>query len=80
MVWFEGVSIASSAARYLYKDRQGSVIASADSGGDVQATYAYDAYGNPNSWGGSRFRYTGQIASTLPLLSAMAITEPWRSL
>ena len=59
LVWFEyGV-----ATRWLYADHQGSIIAQADntSTGNV-AAYTYGPYGEPNSWAGSRFRYTGQIA------------------
>lgn len=62
-VWFEGSTLSISTARYLVVDRQGSVIGYSDSTGKVPtgATYVYDAYGAPASWGGSRFRYTGQI-------------------
>jgi RHS repeat-associated protein len=64
LVWFEGAGISATYARYLLADRQGSVIGYSDSTGTVSssaAVYAYDAYGLPASWGGSRFRYTGQI-------------------
>ncbi len=47
--------------RYLYKDRQGSIIGTAGTSG-VMTPYTYGPYGEPASWAGSRFRYTGQIA------------------
>lgn len=61
IVWFEGSGV--STARYLATDRQGSVIAYSDTSGNVTSSqvYAYGPYGEPNSWGGSRFAYTGQI-------------------
>jgi RHS repeat-associated protein len=45
--------------RYLIADHQGSVIAE---NGSTTTRYAYGPYGEPNTWSGSRFRYTGQIA------------------
>ena len=54
--------MASSGVRYLYKDRLGSVTAWANGAGAVQATFAYGPYGEPKSWGGTRFGYTGQVA------------------
>lgn len=64
LVWFEGATIAAANARYLVTDRQGTVVGYTDNTGTVSspsALYAYDAYGQPASWGGSRFRFTGQI-------------------
>ncbi len=66
LIWYEGSTIASSSARWLHADNQGSIIATTYDGGTALA-YAYSAYGEPdqtNQWNGSRFRYTGQI--TLP--------------
>ncbi len=60
--WIEGASVTASAVRSLIKDRQGSVIGWSDTTGALQATYTYGPNGEPNSWSGSRFRYTGQIA------------------
>jgi RHS repeat-associated protein len=64
LVWYEGATMPTASVRYLVTDRQGTVIGYSDSTGTVSspgAIYAYDAYGAPVSWGGSRFRYTGQI-------------------
>ena len=47
--------------RYLHTDRLGSVVATTNSGGAVTA-YTYGPYGEPQTWAGSRFRYTGQMA------------------
>ena len=47
--------------RYLHADRLGSVVATTNSAGAVTA-YAYGPYGEPQTWAGSRFRYTGQLA------------------
>ena len=49
----------TSDRRYLITDNQGSIIA--EDGASV-VRYSYGPYGEPNSWTGSRFRYTGQIA------------------
>lgn len=57
LVWYEGSGVGNR--RYLIADHQGSVIAENGSG---TTRYAYGPYGEPNSWAGSRFRYTGQIA------------------
>ncbi len=62
MVWIEGATMAASGVRYLYKDRLGSITSWTNSAGVVQATFAYGPYGEPKTWGGSRFGYTGQVA------------------
>ena len=61
VVWFEGSAVGTANASYLIADRQGSIVATANTVGAVTANLTYDAYGVPNAWGGSRFRYTGQI-------------------
>jgi hypothetical protein len=60
-VWLEGSDWSSP--HYLHKDAQGSVVAYSDGAGSVTSSqvYSYGAYGEPQAWGGSRFRYTGQI-------------------
>lgn len=58
LVWVEGRGTAQS-YRWFHKDRLGSVIGV--SAGSM-TPYAYGPYGEPQSWAGSRFRYTGQIA------------------
>jgi RHS repeat-associated protein len=60
LVWYEGDALTDR--RWLYTDHQGSVIGSSDSFG-VGTVYAYGPYGEPayDNWGGSRFRYTGQM-------------------
>jgi len=57
-VWYEGPGV--SAPRYLYPDRQGSIIAVADSGGNALAINSYDEYGVPAATNAGRFQYTGQ--------------------
>jgi RHS repeat-associated protein len=57
LVWYEGTGTTDR--RHLIADNQGSVIA--ESGAGV-TRYSYGPYGEPNTWAGSRFRYTGQIA------------------
>jgi RHS repeat-associated protein len=54
--------MAASGVRYLYKDRLGSITSWTNAAGVVQATFAYGPYGEPKTWGGSRFGYTGQVA------------------
>ena len=59
LLWLEGASYNDP--RWLYADRQGSIIGTAGTSG-VMTPYTYGPYGEPQSWAGSRFRYTGQIA------------------
>ncbi|MBI1291991.1 hypothetical protein GC173_12235 [bacterium] len=59
IVWYEGAGLTDR--RWLIADHQGSVIAHTDAAG-ATTRYAYGPYGEPASWAGSRFRYTGQIA------------------
>ena len=61
VIWFEGSALTTANAAYLIADRQGSIVATANTAGAVTANLTYDAYGVPNAWGGSRFRYTSQI-------------------
>jgi hypothetical protein len=56
LVWYEGAG--ASDRRYLIADRPGSVIAE---NGASTTRYACGPYGEPDTWTGSRFRYTGQI-------------------
>lgn len=58
VVWYPGPTTA--VRNWLHTDNQGSVIAYSNTTGTV-TTYQYGAYGEPNAWSGSRFRYTGQI-------------------
>ncbi|KSB91794.1 hypothetical protein AS593_07160 [Caulobacter vibrioides] len=60
IIWWEGAGLSDP--RTLHTDRLGSVIASAV--GATTRVYTYGPYGEPgDNWGGgSRFRYTGQIA------------------
>ena len=66
VIWYEGTTMTASNANYLIADRQGSVVATANTSGALAVNYTYDAYGAPNAWGsiGStpRFRYTGQAS------------------
>lgn len=65
LVWYMGSGTTDR--RFLHHDRQGSVIAWSDGSGATNASqiYSYGPWGEPgDNWatGGSRFRYTGQIA------------------
>lgn len=69
LVWYEGAGTASR--RWLQLDNQGSVMAYSDATGASGATYGYGPFGEPdatNGWGGSRYRYTGQIMLQIPQL------------
>ncbi len=46
---------------FFIADQQGSIVATASQYAAPTATYTYGPYGEPNSWTGARFRYTGQI-------------------
>jgi RHS repeat-associated protein len=59
VLWWEGAGTGDP--RTLHADRQGSIIASV-TGAGVASLYRYGPYGEPGSWGGSRFAYTGQMA------------------
>ncbi|MEI9903501.1 MAG: hypothetical protein WDN06_05605 [Asticcacaulis sp.] len=68
VVWFEGSGF--TAKHFLAPNYQSSLIATADAGGNLETTYEYGPYGEPeidranpattNPWTGPRFRYTGQ--------------------
>jgi RHS repeat-associated protein len=68
LVWVEAAgTTAMPAGRYwMHQDRQGSVVAVSNSGGNVTEINTYGPWGEPGDvWaGGARFAYTGQI--TLP--------------
>jgi RHS repeat-associated protein len=59
VIWYEGSGTTDR--RWLHADSQGSIIAYTDGTGTAQAIYGYGAYGEPNAWAGSRYRFTGQI-------------------
>ena len=58
-VWYEGSALTNR--NWLETDERGTVIATSDSTG-AATVYTYGPYGEPTTWTGSRFRYTGQIA------------------
>lgn len=60
LVWYDGAALTEP--RWLHTDHQGSVVATSDGSG-IGTVYAYGPYGEPayDNWGGSRFRYTGQM-------------------
>jgi RHS repeat-associated protein len=62
LVWYEGSATNDTTRRWLHADHQGSIIGWSNSSGLMGETYTYGPYGEPQSWSGSRFRYTGQIA------------------
>lgn len=59
LVWYE--ETGGSQRIWLHADRQGSIIGASDGAG-ASTAYAYSAWGEPSTWSGPRFRYTGQIA------------------
>jgi len=59
IVWYEGATMTSR--NWLHADERGSIIATTDGSGNA-TIYTYGAYGEPTSWTGPRFRYTGQAA------------------
>jgi RHS repeat-associated protein len=59
LVWYVGSGTTSR--QWTLADTQGSIISWANSSGASGATYAYDPFGEPSSWTGSRYRYTGQL-------------------
>lgn len=60
LVWYEGSG--TSDRRWLVADERGSIVATTNSSGTATAVYAYDEGGQPNSWSGPRFGFTGQLA------------------
>ncbi len=58
IVWYTGSGTSSRA--WLLQDERGSVLAGADSSGNVSWTNSYDEYGQPGSSNTGRFQYTGQ--------------------
>jgi hypothetical protein len=58
VIWYEGSTFTDR--RWLHADNHGSIIAYSTDGGSAPTLYGYDAYGVPNAWAGSRYRYTGQ--------------------
>jgi RHS repeat-associated protein len=47
--------------QWLHADQQNSTIAWSNGSGAAIGTQAYDPYGQPQAWSGSRFAYTGQL-------------------
>ncbi|MBX3485906.1 RHS repeat-associated core domain-containing protein [Phenylobacterium sp.] len=60
-LWLEGSGAGVGQPRWFQQDRLGSVTGVSDAGGNV-TPMTYGPYGEPQSWAGSRFRYTGQMA------------------
>ncbi len=65
VLWRQGAGTSTRSWRTA--DNQGSIIGYADQSGNSGATYTYGPYGEPitssgaSAWGGSRYRFTGQI-------------------
>lgn len=60
LIWYEGPFFGTAAARYLYTDHQGSVVAISGSSGANLAVNTYDEFGIPGAGNQGRFQYTGQ--------------------
>jgi RHS repeat-associated protein len=58
VVWYEGSGLTTR--NWIHADERGSVIATTDGTG-LATVYTYGPYGEPPSWSGSRFAYTGQV-------------------
>jgi RHS repeat-associated protein len=58
LVWYEGSDFTQP--RYLHTNHQGSVVALASAGGQLQTINSYDEYGIPKLGNVGRFQYTGQ--------------------
>ena len=59
VVWYQGSGFSTPA--WMHTDEQGTVIATSNSSGTA-TMYKYSPSGEPTSWNGPRFRYTGQSA------------------
>ena len=59
VLWYQGSDL--SQRRWLHADNQGTIVGWTDSGGKV-TPIAFGPYGEPQTWGGLRYAYTGQIA------------------
>lgn len=62
LVWIEEQG-GTPQRRWLHHDRQGSVVAWSNAAGEIEngGLYSYGPWGEPSTWTGGRFRYTGQI-------------------
>jgi RHS repeat-associated protein len=60
ITWYEGASLTAD-RRTLHADERGSILATSNASG-VATPYTYGPYGEPATWSGPRFRYTGQAA------------------
>jgi RHS repeat-associated protein len=58
LFWYEGAGLTDR--RSLHADHQGSIIATANTGGTLRQINAYDEYGIPAPTNTGRFQYTGQ--------------------
>jgi len=58
-LWYSGAGVATP--RWLHADAQGSTIAWSNSAGASLGTLAYDSFGQPSTWSGPRYAYTGQL-------------------
>jgi len=61
LIWYEGGGVSATNRRQLAADRQGSIVAVANSAGTSIAVNAYDEYGVPQATNLGRFQYTGQM-------------------
>ncbi|WP_081489631.1 RHS repeat domain-containing protein [Cellvibrio sp. BR] len=59
-VWFQGSSVTASTRKYLRTNHQGSIVAIADSAGNMLHLPRYDNWGKPQGTHPLRFGYTGQ--------------------
>jgi RHS repeat-associated protein len=61
LVSYEGASLDTATARWLFADHQGSIIAAAYDSGATAWVNTYDEYGIRGAGNQGRFQYTGQI-------------------
>jgi RHS repeat-associated protein len=62
IVWYEGATVSAANRRTLLPDRQGSIVATADSSGTSLGLNTYDDWGIPGIGNIGRFQYTGQAS------------------
>jgi RHS repeat-associated protein len=58
-LWYSGTG--TTTPQWLHTDTQGSTIAWSNGTGGSLGSQAYDPYGQPSAWSGSRYSYTGQL-------------------
>ncbi|MEM9377547.1 MAG: RHS repeat-associated core domain-containing protein, partial [Pseudomonadota bacterium] len=61
LVWYEGAGLADADRKHFARDRQGSIVAVAESATTAPDINAYTPFGVPDTSNMGRFSYTGQM-------------------